>query len=695
MGMMNKMRDNTHLVLYFLIFAFGVIWVLQDSGGLDVIGAQGTTVGTVNGDDISFEEYSQAVDVQVQRYQSRTGNTMSVQQLDRTRDQIFNQLVDDRLRQQEMDRIGLEVADEEIIEMVRGENPDPIIVSYFGDGQGNIDRTLMDNFIENPDTRLQWIQIEAYLRAEKRRSKLAELIMGTVRVSSGDVDFEYEQRNKTVNVSFAAARFSSITDDEISYTDRDLRAYYNELKDEFKRNRSYSISYVGITKDATSSDSAIVFSDLEELRSAFMTTDEDSLFLLRNGSERPYVDVYFKPNELDAVLSDAIFADATPGTIVGPIVSNNEAHLIKIIDVREPEEPSVEARHILFSVSEDDADSDSEALAEARSILADLRGGADFAEQARLHSDDSGSGARGGALGWFGPGRMVSEFEDAAFDAEIGRVVGPIKTEFGYHLIEVISRATVEAKIGDFALSLEASVSTLNKVQEELDDLLYFSEEEGDFEEEAGRRSLAVNTVQIEEDQLFIPGIGNSRSLANFLETAGVGDLSPVIELDDKFIVAVVTKVQKEGYRSFDEVRTLLEPRLRNELKGELLVERMESAETGSLDAAATAVGTTVQTVENLSFSNMIIAGIGRDPMFVGTAMGVSEGAVSNVITGSSAVYMLRVDAISNPDEATNTQREQIYSQLLIRRQNTLRSQWIVALRDAADIVDNRRLFLQ
>ena len=75
---------------------------------------------------------------------------------------------------------------------------------------------------------------------------------------------------------------------------------------------------------------------------------------------------------------------------------------------------------------------------------------------------------------------------------------------FGYHLIEVTSKATIEAKIADFALSLQASVRTLNRVQEELDDLLYFTEEQGDFEGEAGRRSLALNTVQIEEEQLFI-----------------------------------------------------------------------------------------------------------------------------------------------------------------------------------------------
>ena len=298
MGMMNKMRESTGVVLWILVFAFGVIWVLQDSGGLDVIGSQGTNVGSVNGDPISFEEYSLAVDQQVQNYQNQTGNTMTVQMLDRTRDQIFNQLVDNKLRTQEMNRIGLEVADEEIVELVQGENPHPIIAFNFGDGTGNVDRALLQNFIENPDARLDWIQIEDYLRNERRRSKLDGLILGSVRVSSGDVDFEYEQRNKSVDVSYVAARFGMISDDEISYDDGDLRAFYNDHRDEFERNRAYTLAYVAISKDPTSGDSAAVFSDIEELRAAFEETEEDSLFLLRNGSERPYADVYFKPNEL-------------------------------------------------------------------------------------------------------------------------------------------------------------------------------------------------------------------------------------------------------------------------------------------------------------------------------------------------------------------------------------------------------------
>lgn len=73
--------------------------------------------------------------------------------------------------------------------------------------------------------------------------------------------------------------------------------------------------------------------------------------------------------------------------------------------------------------------------AKAKDLKAQLDGGADFAELAKANSTDTGSGANGGDLGWFGKGMMVKPFEDAVLAAEVGKVVGPVKSDFGYHLI--------------------------------------------------------------------------------------------------------------------------------------------------------------------------------------------------------------------------------------------------------------------
>jgi peptidyl-prolyl cis-trans isomerase C len=88
--------------------------------------------------------------------------------------------------------------------------------------------------------------------------------------------------------------------------------------------------------------------------------------------------------------------------------------------------PQVKARHILVK---DEAD--------AKAILAEIKGGADFAKIATEKSVDKGSAQEGGELGWFEKGRMVAEFAEAAFAANKGDLVGPVQTKFGWHIIDI------------------------------------------------------------------------------------------------------------------------------------------------------------------------------------------------------------------------------------------------------------------
>ena len=98
----------------------------------------------------------------------------------------------------------------------------------------------------------------------------------------------------------------------------------------------------------------------------------------------------------------------------------------------------VRAEHILISVPQDATpEVEQLALAKAISITQRLNSGEDFATLAQQFSDDTGSGAQGGDLGFFGRGQMVKEFEDAAFSLPIGQISQPVKSQFGYHIIRV------------------------------------------------------------------------------------------------------------------------------------------------------------------------------------------------------------------------------------------------------------------
>ena len=695
MGVMTKMRDNTGVILWILVVAFGIIFMLQDTNVFDVIGATGNVVGKVNGQDITLEEYNNYVNNQVEAYRQRTGESIPPQVLDSERERVFNELVDDRLREQEMNRLGIKVTDDEVRQMVLGEDPHQIIRTFFGDGQGNVDQAVLRNFVENPDAREDLIRIEDYLRAERRREKLEQLIGATVRVSEQDVNDEYRRQNARVDVRFVALPYSTVPDTAIQVTDRDLKRYYDDHRKDFERKKSFTLSYVKASKAPTAEDSAAVLQELQRIRPRFEQAEDDSVFLVQNYSERPFTDAYFSRDELDEEIAEATFPNPKTNDIVGPVSSGGAIHLVKVIDVRKSDERSIRARHILIRSAEGDEERREYARDLVESIKTRIQQGESFAELAEELSDDPQSAQRGGDLGWFGPGRMVKPFEEAAFPAPVGSLVGPVETQFGYHLIEVTDESNQEVKIADYALNLTASVATISRIEESLGDLKFFAEEEGDFRTEAERRNLAVQSVQVEADQEFVPGIGNSRALTNFLATADEGSISPVIELNDDFIVVRVDRIQEAGYRPFEEVKSELEPRVRLEMKKDLQVAKLVREKGNDIESTAKAVGASVRVANGLSLANPVVSGLGREPKLVGAAFGLEQDRQSGVIAGQNSAFVLEVTGRNEPSPITEADKSRIRSQLAARQRNQLQSRWLAALREKADIVDNRRIFLQ
>src|SRR6056297_942781 len=168
MGIMTKMRESTGVVLWILVLAFGGLWVLQDSGALDNIGfQQRQNVAVVNDEPISYQEYTQALEQEVRAYQQRSGEPASQAIRDQYADVIYDRLVENKLREREMDRLGITVTDAEVREMFMGENPDPIVAQLFPDGEGGVNRAQLQSVVDNPEATADLIAIEDYLRAKR------------------------------------------------------------------------------------------------------------------------------------------------------------------------------------------------------------------------------------------------------------------------------------------------------------------------------------------------------------------------------------------------------------------------------------------------------------------------------------------------------------------------------------------------
>ena len=687
MGAMNTLRQNTGVILWILVLSFGIIWTLQDSDVFSAMNQTTRNVATVNGNPIQNEDYQRILKRQRQRFQQQMGGDMNPQMESRVRERAYNQVVNQELLQQEMKRLGISVTDSEVEAMVFGENPHPVIRRQFADSTGQINYQLLQNMASNPEARTQWIKLEEFLRRQRRQQKMSSLVQSTIQVSEADIKDYYRRQNSSASAQYVALRYARVPDDSITVTESDLRDYYDNNREAYKREKTVTLQYATTTKEATAEDSSGIAGDLAGLRADFATTENDSLFLLNNASDQDFSSAYRTPDQMNARVADSVYASPEPGRIVGPVFGGGQAHLLKVRDTRPAENDFLHARHILLKTDQ----ADSGVAGRLRAIRDSLESGAaSFAEMARRYSDD-GSASDGGDLGWFARGSMVDAFEDAAFGAEPGTLVGPVQSEFGYHLIRVEARASQAVQVADLAYNLSPSRATLSDKESQLGDLAYFAEEEGAFEEEARRLGLSVQEVQVETDQSSVPGIGQSAALSQFLESASNGAISDVIELSDKFVVAEVTNVTPEGYRSFSEVKSQIRPQVELQKKRAVQTRRMERAlAQNTFEALPEALGTELRTQSDLTYSTSTVPGLGQEPQFVGTVFGLDEGETSGVVAGNNAAFIVKTTQKTTPPPLTDQKRKQLRQRLLKQRRQQVSSNWIAALKEDATIKDNR-----
>lgn len=707
MGTMTRIRNRAGgIMIVVLALAFGGLWMLQDTGVFEAVGSgqqRPSDMIVVNGSSISSEEYGSAVDRQVQMLQ-RQGRDVTPQQRAQVGDKVYEQLVNARLRKNAMDRLGITVTAEEVEQAVLGPNPDPrvkqalrsLVPAQRLPQDGQIDQQFINSILSQSQFEPVVQRLEQFMRRQIRSRKLNALLGATVHVSQEDVQDYYRRQNLSVDTRYVALPYAQVPDSAVSASQSEIQSYYEEHKEQdYRRPKTYRVQYVTRTKQATAEDTAAVADKLEGLRSRFAQAENDSLFLARNNSQRSYSSEYRSAAALDSAIAAAIFPNPDTSEIVGPLYTGQQAHLVKVTGTRPAEQPTVRARHILIRGDGD------EALQQIRQLKKRITGGqASFAAMAREYSEDPGSATQGGSLGWFSRGQMQPAFEEAAFSATPGQIVGPVQTSYGYHLIKVEARADEQVQVADLALSLRPSVATLSDTEEQMRDIAVFAEEEGDFAGQAKRAGLKLQTATAtasgEDGELPlapVAGLGPSQRIKNFLSGAEAGAVSDVIELDDQFAVLQVEEVTPKGFRPLKEVRSQVKTQVLRQKKQQVQTRKLRQAldqAGGDLDQLAQAVGTTARAKAGVAFDTGAIPALGADGKFVGTALGLKEGQTSRVVAGENGAFVVKATRVNEPAKLTAKRRQQLHDQLLQQKRQQVQQKWLAGLREEATIQDNR-----
>ena len=684
-GVMNNIRERAGGVMVgVLVVAFGGLWALQDSGAFDNVGRgpDGRVIGRVDGDVIDGELYSRAVDQQLDAYQAQ-GLPVSAALQRQVEDQVFQSFVDNAIVEREMDRFGVEVTDEEVFALITGDNPDPLIAQVFPDGNGGVDRAALQQVVEDPQFGEQLQAIEEQIRRNRRQAKLAALVTATARVTPAEVEAAFIRQNRQATAQFVALRYADVPDDQVEVSDRDLRSYYSDNEADFERPETYALEYVAFDKTPTAADSSRATDELEGFVEGFRSAPDPVSYARRNSFGAAVDPEFVGAGDLPSELATAIYSGLEEGRVVGPVVAGDQAIVARITGIRDGDQTAIKARHILLPSGAEEV---------ARQLRRRIEAGAvTFEAAAREQSTDESNKAQGGDLGWFGRGRMVSEFEDAAFSAPVGQIVGPVETQFGWHLIRVEDRASQEVELVQISRPVEADFA---RVLEEAQDFQAFLELEGrDFAEEAAERGIAPTEISVtEEGQL--PGLDVGRDFFRFLARADAGDVSEPIDAGTSFVVARLVERTEAGPAPFEEVESQIRNAVLLEKKRAVQTAALEGAlgGAGSLSALASAVGTEVIEAQELSMERPVMPSFGVEPAAVGAAFGLRPGQQSGVIEGDQAAFVVRTTALQGgtPGELTAAAREALRDELLQRKRQRVLQAWLTGLREESEVEDYR-----
>jgi parvulin-like peptidyl-prolyl isomerase len=711
MPIMTRMRESMPYVLFGLLIAFLITIVFE--WGMDYLGIQtrsSDVVGKVNSRKITYKEFSDLVKVYSDNQRAQTGVEPDETQMVQLRDQVWQMMVTQTLVEEEIERMGITVTDDELREWVRGDNPPDDLRRNFLDSTNTFRRDIYDRFLNNPNEFLRdpegndpnygtrWlVQFESNLRQRRAQEKLQSVVFAAIQVTEGEILNRFTDQRVTFDVNYAIFDANQmIKEDEVAPTDDELRKYYQENTDQYKVEAQRLLKYVQFLEAASAADSSSRRSEIEDA-AAKANGGHDFIGLTGTYGARVDSGSWFGHGELTASIDSMVFS-AKVGEVVGPWLEADGYHLTKVLDERRSDKERVRASHILLSL---DAAANGDSLkGVATRLAAEARRGRDFATLARQHSQDPGSASRGGDLGWFTKGRMVKEFEEATFRLRPGQVSDVVKTTYGYHIIKLHQRDNRERKISSIVLGIAASPQTKNDLFERARDFA-FNARENDFASEAQSTGLEVKESQVQEKGGFVPGIGVNEAITRWAFQNDAGDISEPFTVPTGYVVFTVSEVKNAGVKPFDEVKETITP---------LVLRDKKTAKAAEIAAAAKAKLSPTDSLTRVRQIQPAVSvqrsgpftltngapGVGRDLGFIGAVSGLSPGQISSPVTGFRGAYLIQLVSRSAFDSAAYAmEREALRTQLLQEKKNRFMTDWIAKLKENADIEDNRYDFFR
>lgn len=714
MAIINTIRDKYAKVAGAVIVLALIGFVLTDLGKTAFQPA--TTAAEINGTDIDINDYNRAAANRIDAIKANNQNQpLTEEQDEQVREEVWNEMVSGILLEDVYDKLGIEVTQAEFMDMFVGVMPEPQAQQAFVNPEtGQVSPDEVATTIKDLETstdlarKNMWQGFKGELVKVRLQKKVGNLIAAGMYVPKAVLDAQDKLNNTMANVEMVQIPYTLVSDDKAVVSENEITEYIKKNKERYTQQMgSLEMDVVAIPYAASPADSAMFFANMDSLKGQFAAAADVQEFATLHSSKFLPQQTLTKDMLQGMPSADELLA-AGVGSIVGPFPFQEEYAIARILEKSNIPD-SVEVRHILITeVGMDGAPKRTEAEAKnlIDSIATAIKGGASFDSMVVAFSEDQGSAATAGKYTFQAAqkGSLTKEFSDFAFSGNNGETktvyVKQAQGYSGYHYIEVIKRAPTTqsaTKVQFITQMFGISDETKAAINERANQFLVNASKGGEaFDQEAQRLGLQKMPVMASPNSKSINGLGISGELVKWANRSKVGELSTIILIDNKYVIAKLTGKNEKGALMLNNaaVKTEVEGILKRKKKAAILAAEYDSK--GDLQAIATASGQAPMIIDSLTFSRINNPVLNGEPRMVGYIYSSNAvvGQVSKGIEGNSGLFYIKVNA-KNVMPSTQPRNIQMERQTMssMFKTNAYRL-YIGAKIQDGDIKDNRAKFI-
>ena len=718
MTALGKIRSKGILLIIIIglgLFAFIAEEAFRSCNGIK--GQNSQQIGEVLGEKIYVQDFQKLLEEyqDAMKLTMRTDN-LSEDQLNQLKDQVWQQLVSERVMKEDCKKLGLTVTEDELQNVLNdGTNQLLTQTPFVNQQTGRFDVSILKQFIDayrkaeasNNSQQLDqmrpaynyWLFVEKNLRTQLLAQKYQSLLANCVLSNKVEAKMAFNEENEEAQIQLASIAYNTIKDADIKVTDEELKAKYEELKPAFRQQQeTRDVKMVDVQVKASATDRAQLQKDMAGYQKQLAAAADPTQVVSKSGSMIQYIGlpVSGKAFQQYPDIASKIDSMAVGTTGVVENTKDNTYNIVRILSRTELPD-SVEFRQIQVGGKTLEA-----ARASADSIQKALAAGGDFQAIAKRYGQDSTTTWFTGAM--YEQASTMSQDNRAYIEALLNGAVGStqnVELTQGNVVIQVLNRKAMKSKAVAAVIKKEIRFSdnTYSKAYNRFSQFVTQSQASlADLQKHATKFGYTVQDLNdFATSSHTVGNVGGSgiRDAIKWIFEAKEGQVSQLFEAgkeNDHLLVLCMTKIHPQGYRPWDDaqVKEILKREVIRDKKAEMIMAKLKGVNS---IAAAQAKGAKVSTVNQITFAApaFIQATGAAEPALSGAVAATAQGKFCSApVKGNAGVYVFQV--VKKQMRLAKYNEEQ---QIQMCRQRAMQymGNFMQDLVFGAGVVDNRYLF--